>query len=120
MQLLGKNVGDVLWEIFGPITGKNKFLAESPSTLEIQVFGTGEVTVESNQDFIFGSHSPTDPNPALVIMADPDGWSAVGVPIDASDGLTTVTITATTDIQYVRVRVSGTGTGKVKMAARWF
>lgn len=118
-NLAGKNVGDQIVEILGPITGRNYNIhGTSPApTIDVAVFGSGTVQVEQTQTPIIRGNSGTNLFTTDTIP-DSSTWAALGGPITGS---TPVTLTPTADNTFaaIRVVVSGAGKGSVIVKTNW-
>lgn len=133
-SLLGKDVGDVLVQFYGPHTGRNYFETSIAPQLSIQVFGADpadEVEVQVNNTLEFrgtnnsgaiGSKPLRGAKLEPTLGNDAD-WSTVGS-ATVGDGLVTVALTAEDFENAIRVIVTTKtngklGDGSVAVATQW-
>lgn len=137
-RLLGKQIGATVVEVLGPREGRNRFsdgtfsVAVTP-TVEVQVFGSGVVRVETNdQSIIVGERASNIGSQKAINteeIADPGNWSPLAFAaaaadplIDQDDGLVPSTGAipiGTTGPTYIRVVVTTPGDGWVHFATKW-
>lgn len=127
-KLLGKKVSDPVVEIFGPQQGRNHFSIAVAPTVEIQVFGAGEVQLQENLEHVLvgerasniGSQGAINTEVYANPVVGAGGWLAVGAVIDSGDGLVVRSPTVgTTDPTFLRLVVTVAGGGWVHMTSKW-
>lgn len=131
-NLLGKEAGDVLFEMLGPIDNRNHVVG-GKSEVHIQVFGGGEVTLQWNGSIILrgqggGAIGRTSPI-HVQRHPDPGAWANVtgAIDLDQTDLLTTIDLNTaigglpTEDFNFLRLIVGtgGGGDGKAVMSTDW-
>ncbi len=122
-KLLGKNVGDVVVEMLGPLTDRNYHAAAAPE-VEIKVVGSGAVQLQQNPDSILVGERASNIGGQGTIneerIPDPAGWANVGVPLTEASGATSQAVAPrTVDQGYLRVIVTTAGTGNVTTVTKW-
>jgi hypothetical protein len=121
-KLIGKNVGDVITEYYGPVIGRNYNTSGAAApvapAIEIKVTGTGSVQVEqSNTPMIKGNAGPNVFTNDRI--ADPTTWATLGGVIDVTSGIVSVAPTAHATFSSIRVIMAGLGDGKVVIQSIW-
>lgn len=128
-RLTGKPAGSVIIEYLGPWAGRNVFfdgtgqVAVTP-TVSIQVFGTGVVKLQQNDQFIIRGERVANLSNQTVIngekYADPTNWADLGATINAASGLVTRNPTiGNPDPIFLRLIVDTAGDGTVVIDNRW-
>jgi hypothetical protein len=133
-SLLGKDVDDILVEIYGPHTGRNYFETTVVPQLSIQIFGADAadaVVVEKNVVLeIIGTNNSNaiGSTPVrggkLEPTRTPANWIAIGGAVLIGSGLVVKALTAEDFEHGIRVRVSAKtngrqGDGSVELATQW-
>jgi len=140
LQLAGKPAGTILIQLLGPIDDRNYFGAAAP-VVHVQVFGTGSVRVEENDEFqIRGDNSlsiggETDPglftggnvpvrnkmrkSPRGTAFEGSGAWAFVGAAIAATATPVTRVLTPLPTFNYIQLVIAVAGTGSVAFVTDW-
>ena len=121
-KLIGKNVGDTIMEIYGPIDGRNyntRGGVPIPPVINVHVHnGAGAIQLQETQTFVMKGN----PGPNTFThdrVADPATWVDIGPVIDAAAGLTAVTPTVDTVFTAIRAVVVVVGGAHVVIQSDW-
>ena len=121
-KLIGKSIGDVITEYYGPVDGRNYNTAGDATpvapAIDIQVFGTGSVQVQQNNTRI--NKPNAGPNQFTYdSVGDPTTWVALGAVVNVSSGIVTVVPTVDSVFSSIRVVLVTTGEGRVIVQSIW-
>lgn len=122
-KLSGKAVNSTLVEWIGPVNGRNYMgsgVSPFPSpVVEIRVFGTGGVKLQSNNTAIY--KTPGSPPNAFRYDRVPNeaNWTDVGAEITQASGYVQRTVTVEDYTNFLRVIVSTAGDAKVEIKSIW-
>jgi hypothetical protein len=129
LQLAGKPAGTILIQLLGPIDDRNYFGAAAP-VVHVQVFGTGSVRVEENDEFqIRGDNSLSIGSVPVInkMRKSPRGtafegsgaWAFIGAAIPATAAPVTRILTPLPTFNYIQLVVAVAGTGSVAFVTDW-
>ena len=123
MKFIGKDVGDVLIEYYGPVRGRNYNVsgAAAPTvpTIHVQVFGgTGAIQVQETQTFMIKGNAGTNMF-THDKLADPATWVNIGPVITIASGLITVVPTIDSSFSSIRVIMATAGSGHAVVQSEW-
>ncbi len=122
-KLEGRALNDTLVEWIGPVTGRNYNMVGLGTpiapTVEIRVWGSGAVQLQSCDTAIFAAPSGDQNLHTIDRLPNPADWVNEGAVINEASGLTVRTVTAEDTTNFLRVIVSTAGTGRVEIKRVW-
>jgi hypothetical protein len=121
-KLIGRTVGDVITEYYGPVDGRNYNMSGDATpvapTIDIQVFGTGSVQLQQTNTRVYRPNA--GPNTFTVDRVGDDAtWVNLGGVVDVSSGIVTVTPTVGNIFSSIRVVLVTIGNGNAIIQSIW-